>query len=566
MSVLQNTKVERRARRWFVRVAMHIILLGFGFVWMHCQVPRFSLEGRPCALQAPVCADGYRCDGQTRTCVALGQEPSDGMELVSQEEVTGPESEPQLEPQVESQPEQQVEPSPEEIVVEREPDQTEPTCGFTSPKPVLSCPVSASRSCERFAEVFSPYPASLQEAVSGAAMITTGFARSSLQPFGPAEFFVYVVGGSTTGAAGAKVWVSKVNDQKAASAWKSVGTLLNARKSPVLWWWNDYLYVGGGVDAQGNPVQAVERALRQTDGTLGTFEDVGKIGALGVGSALTYTRGFVYVMGGRNAKGELQASVARYLIQPDGKLSAAIPLPPLPLAMAGKSVAVGHFLYFLPLAPSAERKIYVSRLLPSAEIEAWCPTSKLPPDVVSFEVVAGLRWLFLLGAKKRDGKYDAQVYFAPLQGSTGTGSFEGSLQTWFCSAHSSVSALLSPVRGEIAAAIGGDLLLVIGGKDAQGNVLNVAQWSPLQFRADSQCDMDLDNIPNFSDFCPGVYSTENKNSDQPSGIIRPGQTGWNPRMGLGDACEQEGMKWISAGAFTRGNETSADAPKQQVTL
>jgi hypothetical protein len=84
----------------------------------------------------------------------------------------------------------------------------------------------------------------------------------------------------------------------------------------------NYLYVLGGVDETGSATNTVERAVINSDDTLGTFVEVGSMNGVRQGHLAVVTGNYLYVLGGKNAGGSTVNSVERAPIYVDGTIGA----------------------------------------------------------------------------------------------------------------------------------------------------------------------------------------------------------------------------------------------------
>ncbi|MCB9637992.1 MAG: SUMF1/EgtB/PvdO family nonheme iron enzyme [Myxococcales bacterium] len=535
-----------------------------------CILEQLELTGRPCFRdprfpnQAP-CLEGWECNTATQKCVKAGTiEPV--VELVN-EPITEktPDGGESTTPEEASNPEEQVS-NPEEAIVEKTPDKTGPQCPYTKAAERLACPVSAQADCERFAETFVASTEELPKALVGAAAVSNGFRRRVDQDSFTKKVFVYVVGGSADGSAGDETFISEVSTQNKLGAWTAGPKLNTARTQASVFLDGNAILVVGGKGSDGKPVAAVERAEIKSDGSLDTFRSIGNWSSIRLEAGLVYQYGYLYMAGGVDGAGTAVAEGERVLVKPDGTLGTPEPTASLPAADKGYLLTTHHFLYFLS-TDTKSRKVLISRILPDGTLEGWCETTGLPDAIVSFQAVADARRLFVYGVKDGSDKLDGQLYFAPVKDKQGsTDPYGGSLDSWFCSRNAQLQVTQATPRELAAAVIARDAMFLIGGKDKDGTALKTAESAALQFRVDSQCDLDRDGRPNTFDFCPDVFEPSNKNSDQPATVNRPTAPGWIESFGLGDACEFDQMVLVPAGDFKRGSGKNPDEPLGDVTL
>jgi len=104
------------------------------------------------------------------------------------------------------------------------------------------------------------------------------------------------------------------------------------------------VYVFGGATAMGVATDSVERAVIQSDGTLGTFAPAGRLAAARFGASALVLGNDVYLVGGAASAGAYLDTVERAPINPDGSLGAFTVVPgAVGTARAGHtSVVVGN--------------------------------------------------------------------------------------------------------------------------------------------------------------------------------------------------------------------------------
>ena len=550
-------KNRLRTVRWLLVLGCPLLCVSFFLTQQAaCILEELPLDRHRCLPEQGVfkCLEGWECDTSRNPpqCVKAGT-------LEQAVELTPEESAPvEVTPEEAMMPEEMI--PPEEAGVEKipepQPEQPVLQCNYNKAPEVLTCPVAAGIGCERFGDIFVASTDELPKAMVGAAAISNGFRRRVDQDQSVQKVFIYLLGGSSTGDAGTESYVTEVNTQNKHGAWQAGPALVTARTGASAFLIDGAVYLVGGKGADGKIVTAIERAAVKNDGSLDAFRVIGTWSSLRMEAGIAYQYGYFYQAGGLSAAGTPSAEAERILLKPDQTLGDTEPLSPLPSAQVGALLSTHHFLYFLS---KTNQKSYVAKVTPNADAEGWCETTALPTSVKDFQAVADAQRLFLFGVKNNADQLDGQLYFAPVQASTGDKDpYGGSLESWLCSNHGTLQVTQVTPRAGAAAVIARSGFFLIGGKDKDGNALKSIESAPLQFRLDPQCDLDRDGVASTFDFCPDTYDKGNKNSDQPDTIRRPGQDGWIERFGLGDACEYDQMRLVPAGFFKRGSAQNPD--------
>jgi N-acetylneuraminic acid mutarotase len=139
---------------------------------------------------------------------------------------------------------------------------------------------------------------------------------------------LYVIGGSGTSGASASIERARINDDGSLGSFTLVPgvALTTARSGHTSALIGNAVYVIGGTRSDGTKLGSIERAIIESDGSLGTFTSVDAILALPRSGHTTELVGnALYVIGGDPGGGSPSGSVERATVGGDGTLGAFMP-------------------------------------------------------------------------------------------------------------------------------------------------------------------------------------------------------------------------------------------------
>jgi N-acetylneuraminic acid mutarotase len=164
--------------------------------------------------------------------------------------------------------------------------------------------------------------------------------------------YLYVLGGAGSNALNS-VERAIINSDDSLGPFATVlgATLMTARRSHATVVVGNYLYVLGGARSSGLPLQDVERATIDPDGSLGPFASISGAALMTARSGHTTTAlgNYLYVVGGDGVNSPL-SSVERAPLAVDGSIGSFTVVPGVTLTTArhGHSIAaIGNYLYIL---------------------------------------------------------------------------------------------------------------------------------------------------------------------------------------------------------------------------
>lgn len=170
--------------------------------------------------------------------------------------------------------------------------------------------------------------------------------------------YVYAAGGAdANNAAASAVYRATVQGGGVLGAWDVLGALPEARAYHALAVATPstaridttnagYLYVVGGLDANGEAVNSVYLAEVGLDGAVSAWQSTTPLPTALHSAGAAIFRGFLYVVGGADAQHAATTSGFRALVRSDGTLGTWEPLPALPAPRAYHAlVSFGPYLY-----------------------------------------------------------------------------------------------------------------------------------------------------------------------------------------------------------------------------
>lgn len=253
-------------------------------------------------------------------------------------------------------------------------------------------------------------------------------------------------------------------------AWATPTNLPEALDSAASVVVGNWLYVLGGRNSSGNPVDTVRRARINNDGSLEEWQSTGVLPKGLYGHSAVAVNNRIYVIGGYSNAYERACYVAT-VTSPDGELSDWDPTTPLPDGQqraTHAAVAASGSLYVLGglRGSTVLNTAYRAPISPDGTVGEWQPERNLPDD----------QPLFRLGAVA----YDGHVYIIGGRADTITGPIsnevhraaigaDGGLGSWF-----EVGANLLPEgRADQVSLRAGNQLFVIGGTNGTASQSSV---------------------------------------------------------------------------------------------
>ena len=132
--------------------------------------------------------------------------------------------------------------------------------------------------------------------------------------------YIYVLGGQNgSGGYLNSVERAAINSDATLGSWQTVSSMLTARRGLAATSSGGYLYALGGYDSHHNSLDSVERAAVNADGTLGAWQPASAMNHRRAGLGAVSVRGYLYALGGYDNQSSLNI-VERAMINTDGSL------------------------------------------------------------------------------------------------------------------------------------------------------------------------------------------------------------------------------------------------------
>lgn len=226
-----------------------------------------------------------------------------------------------------------------------------------------------------------------------------------------------------------------------------------------------YLFVVGGKNASENPVNTVQRAVINPDGSLGNWQNTTPLNTAIYSHAVVTNGRFLYVIGGWNGNARLR-EVQRAEVGANGVLSAWTRQPdyPEPIAVHA-AVVVNNRIYVVGGQNNSSilSTVYYAAILPDGNLGPWTGTSDLPRRLYRHAVATHNGYLYVTGGDDTGGA-QATVVYARING-------DGSLGSW-------QSSTLPAARVYHRAVIHDGRLVILGGT-ANNSTGQADVWSAL---------------------------------------------------------------------------------------
>lgn len=219
----------------------------------------------------------------------------------------------------------------------------------------------------------------------------------------------------------------------------------------------NWLFVLGGRSPDGVPLNSVQRARINADGTLGDWQTIGPaLPEVMYGHTAVTDDQRIYVIGGFG--NNYLGTVFMSLVQSDGSLSAWQRLSSLPGGEERSNhsaVVIGRHLYVLGGQQEAGilSTVWRATLQTNGALDNWVSTRALPAALYRLTAVAVGSRLYAIGGRTESGSVSRNVYSALIAD-------DGALDPW-----RPLSNVLSSGRADQTTIVDQAKLFVIGGTD-----------------------------------------------------------------------------------------------------
>ena len=283
---------------------------------------------------------------------------------------------------------------------------------------------------------------------------------------------LYSLGGSSgAGSVLSSVERTAINADGSLSPWQATTSMNTARFGLATVQVGNYIYAIGG-DNLTTELSTVERAMVNSDGSLGPWQATTSMTTARASHAAVQAAGYIYAIGG-NAP-YYTASVERAKINSDGSLGNWEAVASMTIPRAGlTAVVMGSYLYAIggqsssaPSLDSVER----AEINADGSLGPWETASSLTKPNCSAEAVAAGGYVYALGGScctMGVGPYDS-VERAVVN-------VDGSLGPW------QVVTSMTVPRNRFAAVRGGRYVYAIGGQDNFGTLLSSVERAQINF-------------------------------------------------------------------------------------
>jgi hypothetical protein len=210
---------------------------------------------------------------------------------------------------------------------------------------------------------------------------------------------LYILGGDAShGSATGTTTVewTKTNPDSSLSGWQATSPMTTPRLRFGAVSVGSYLYAVGGAQLFPSPIlSSAERAVIQPDGSLGTWELTSSLTMPRVDLAVVAVGGYIYALGGYKSF-ESTSSVERAVIQTDGSLGAWEVISNMTVARQSfAAVAAGGYIYAIGgiNTTSVER----AAVQPDGSLGPWQFTSSLVKERQGLAAVVAGNYIYALG-------------------------------------------------------------------------------------------------------------------------------------------------------------------------
>ena len=259
---------------------------------------------------------------------------------------------------------------------------------------------------------------------------------------------------------------------------------------------NGFVYVLGGLDASGTAQNTVYYAQINSDGTVGTWNTTTSLPQPLFGHAVAIFHGRLYVAGGNDASGTPTKTVYSAVIEVDGTLGFWSTYTALPTAVAyHQLVTAGGVLYILGGTSSAgvnptsstqsaasSKTVYYNliNIVDGTLAASWMTNSNsmIKNDEKHTAVAVGANILVsggLFGATGSTSFQTGEEYYAAVNADGSLGSFNGATGSNTINSVSGTTFFNHSVAF-FADAVGKPHVLILGGQDILGSVMNADVW------------------------------------------------------------------------------------------
>jgi hypothetical protein len=285
--------------------------------------------------------------------------------------------------------------------------------------------------------------------------------------------YLYVLGGSSSGTPVNTVQYAPINANGTLGTWQTTTSLGTARAGFSTVAYNGYLYILGGFDSTSTAFSDVQYAPINANGTIGAWQATTSFATPRAYFGATVYDGYLYILGGYDSTPTVFSDVQYAPINANGTLGTWQTTTSLGTARAGFStVAYDGYLYILggfDSTSTAFSDVQYAPINANGTIGAWQATTSFATPRAYFGVVTYDGYLYLLGGYTGTNQL-SDVQYAPINAN-------GTIGAW------QATTSLGTARAYYDAVAYRGYLYIAGGIDDNGNTLADVQYTPLNVQA-----------------------------------------------------------------------------------
>jgi hypothetical protein len=238
-------------------------------------------------------------------------------------------------------------------------------------------------------------------------------------------------------------------------SWKYTSNLVQPRYLHASAAWGNYIYVLGG-EYNGQAISSIEKATRNNDGSLGSWQEIGTLPEPRKGLKAFVNGDYFYVIGGQNKSGQVLKEVLYAHINSDGSLGSWQTTSPIDGRYNHAAVAANGYVYMIGgVNGTALNSVFYSRINSDGSLNAWQPTSSLITQRQGTDAVTSGSYIYVPTGNNASGKLES-VEYAAIQP-------DGSLGAW------KITSPVTTPRVYHTVVSDGNSIFIIGGSAYSSN-------------------------------------------------------------------------------------------------
>lgn len=179
--------------------------------------------------------------------------------------------------------------------------------------------------------------------------------------------------------------------------WQASSSMAKGRELHAAVHWKGYVYAIGGLDAGNNALSTVERVMINSYGALGVWQATTAMTVRRFGLAAVVSGNYLYVLGGSNWTNNL-SSVERALFNSDGSLGPWEAMSSMTTARYGHaSVVIGGYIY--ALGGDGSGSVERAKINTDGSLSTWLAMSSMTEARIFLESVVAGNNIYALGGQ-----------------------------------------------------------------------------------------------------------------------------------------------------------------------